>query len=145
MQGKTFRTGIDDELADALVTAARTSLGDTLRSVVYFTPSEFDVLYIRADLDDDPGAVRERKGKLVDFEVTGFAEAPVRTGVAAAASGPDIGAYEFTVRFHGNGFVARVIEGDAGALLTTDEMDVSAFEDAATAVGKLLAEAAGRA
>jgi hypothetical protein len=50
MSTKPFETDIGTEMADSLVSATRTSLGDTLRSVVYFTPSAFDVLYVRQDL-----------------------------------------------------------------------------------------------
>lgn len=34
--------------------------------------------------------------------------------------GSSIGPYEFTVRFHEDGFVVRMLEGDAGVLLTVD-------------------------
>ncbi|AXG04962.1 hypothetical protein DU500_00145 [Haloplanus rubicundus] len=132
-------TNIGEEMADSIVSAARTSLGDTLRSVVHFTPSGLDVLYTRRDLYDSVERTTEAKSQLVEFERTGFAEGPVRTALASAAGGSDIGAYEFTVRVHGDGFVVRVIQGDAGVLFTTDDMDVAAFEDAATAIRHLLA------
>lgn len=135
---EALETDVDDELADSLVSAARTSLGDTLRSVVYFTPSEFDVLYVRRDLYDSAERVTEAKSLLVEFERTGFAEGPVRTMIARAGGGSDIGPYEFTVRFHEDGFVVRVIQGDAGVLFTADSMDVTAFEDAASAIRGLL-------
>lgn len=136
---RTFRTAIDDGLAENVVSAGRTGLGDTLRSVVYFTPSEFDVLYVRRDLYESPEAAREAKSRLIDFEMTGFAEAPIRSALSQRAQRSDIGPYEFTVRFHEEGFVVRIIEGDAGVLFTTDDMDVSAFEDAASAIRSLLA------
>jgi hypothetical protein len=135
-----FTTGIDDELADNLVRVARTSLGDTLRSVLYFTPSQFDVLYVRSDLYGSAAAAREAKSRLVDFEASGFAEAPVRTAISRSEGDADIGPYEFTVRFHRNGFVVRVLEGDAGVILTTDGMNVTAFEDAAGSIRTLLAD-----
>jgi hypothetical protein len=138
MHTTQYRTDVGATLAEGLVGAARASLGDTLRSVVYFTPADFDVLYVRQDIGGDPDAVRERKGRLVGYEATGFAEAPVRTALAAESDDDGIGPYEFTVRFHGDGFVARVIEGEAGVLLTTDDMEVDAFEEAATAVRSLL-------
>ncbi|RCU47640.1 hypothetical protein DU504_10225 [Haloplanus salinus] len=131
-------TNISEEMADSIVSAARTGLGDTLRSVVHFSPSAFGVLYTRQDLYDTAERAIEAKSRLVEFERTGFAEGPVRTALAGAAGGSDIGAYEFTVRFHDDGFVVRIIQGDAGVLLTTDDMDVAAFEDAATAIRRLL-------
>jgi len=134
----SFETNIGETMADSVVSAARTSLGDTLRSVVYFTPSAFDVLYTRRDLYESTERTAEAKSQLVEFERTGFAEGPVRTVVAGMEGGSDIGSYEFTVRFHGDGFVVRVIQGDAGVLFTTDDMDVAAFEDAASAIRRLL-------
>lgn len=137
----SFETSVDEATADHLVRAARTGLGDSLRSVVYFTPSAFDVLYTRRDLYETAERTAEAKSQLVDFERTGFAEIPVRTALAGDAGGSDIGPYEFTVRVHADGFVARVIQGDAGVLVTTDDMDVTAFEEVATAIGRLLGEA----
>jgi hypothetical protein len=131
-------TGIDEELADGLVSAARTSLGDTLRSVVYFTPSRFDVLYVRQDLYDSPEAAREAKSRLVDFERVGFAEAPVRTAISTDDDASGIGPYAFTVRFHEDGFVVRILGGDAGVVLTTDAMNVTAFEDVAGSIRALV-------
>ena len=131
-------TDVASDRAESIVSAVRTSLGDTLRSVVYFTPSAFDVLYVRQDLYASADAVRRAKAQLVEFEQLGFAEGPVRTAIARRDDGSDIGAYEFTVRFHEDGFVVRVLQDDAGVLFTTDDMDVQAFEEAVTAVRKLL-------
>jgi hypothetical protein len=141
MSEKTFETNMIDDLADGLVSAARTSLGDTLRSVVYFTPSAFDVLYVRQDLYETEETARTAKSKLVELEKVGFAEVPIRTALAETDGRSDIGAYEFTVRFHDDGFVVRILQADAGVLFTADSMDVSAFEDAATAIRSLLSEA----
>jgi len=140
MTAATLRSRIDAETADAVVRTVRTSLGDSLRSVVYFTPAEFDVLYVRSDLAGSPTDDRARRSQLVDIETVGFAEAPVRSAVSAASERASIGDYGFTVRFHEDGFVVRVLHGDAGVLFTTDSMDVTAFEDAATAVRGLLTE-----
>jgi hypothetical protein len=140
MNRVSFETGLDGALADSIVSAARTGLGDTLRSVVYFTPSAFDVLYARRDLYDSTDGATEAKSQLVEFERTGFAEGPVRTMIASRDDGSDIGRYEFTVRFHENGFVVRIIEGDVGVLFTADDMDVRSFEDAASAITGLLAD-----
>ncbi|WP_265109234.1 DUF7522 family protein [Halosolutus halophilus] len=138
MTPASFTTDIADDLADNLVSTSRTSLGDTLRSVVYFTPSEFDVLYVRQDLYDSTTDSRDVKSQLVDFELVGFAEAPVRSALSIADGDRGIGTYEFTVRFHDDGFVVRKLVGNAGVLLTTDSMDVNAFEDAAHAIERLL-------
>lgn len=124
---------------DAVVSAARTGLGDQLRSVVYFTPSEFEVLYLRRDLYESSVEAFAAKERLVEIERVGFAEHPVRSTLARRTTVYDIGEYEFTVRFHERGFVARLLVGDHGVLFTVDEMDDRAFEEVATAVSRLLA------
>jgi hypothetical protein len=141
MRNTGYQTGIDPETADRLVSAARTGLGDTLRSIVHFTPAEFDVLYVRRGLYGDPDAAREAKSRLVAIERSGFAEKPLRTALGEEPGGrTSIGPYRFTVRFHDGGFVVRVVEGDGGVLLTADEMDVRAFEEAAVAIRRILRE-----
>jgi hypothetical protein len=131
-----YETDVTEELASRLVSAARTGLGDSLRSVVYFTPSKFDVLYVRRDLYDSPESLDRAKSNLVDAETVGFAEASFRR--ATGVTGSDLGPYGFTVRFHDDGYVVRVLDGDRGVLLTTDSMEVDEFEETAVAVRKLL-------
>lgn len=126
---------------DGIVAAARSGLGDDLRSVIGFTRDSFDVLYTRSDLYDQSVDIRSVKRPLVELERVGFDEVPIRTSAGSVPEPGAIGPYSFTVRFHEDGFVARVIEGDLGVLLTTDELDVRAFEEAATAVRRLLREA----
>ncbi|MFA9417195.1 hypothetical protein [Natrinema sp. HArc-T2] len=138
MSGELHRTNLNDEQATGIISAARTSLGDTLRSVIYFTPSAFDILYLRQDLYGSRADARDAKSQLVEFEQAGFSEVPVRTAIARRESDSDIGDYEFTVRFHENGFVVRVLQREVGILLTIDSMDVNAFEDAAVAIQRLL-------
>ena len=141
MSATPSETGIDDRRAESILSAVRTSLGDELRSVVYFTPSSFDLLYVRKDLHPSDESARERKTQLVQLERVGFAERPIRNAIAHSDDGPDIGPYNFTVRFHEGGFVVRVLEGDAGVLFTTDSMDVGAFREAATAIRGVLQSA----
>lgn len=129
------------EQRDSVVSAARTGLGDDLRSVIVFSPETFDVLYTRTDLYDADVDIRAIKRPLVELERVGFDETPVRTSIGNGGHPNAIGSYAFTVRFHDDGFVARVIEGDVGVLLTTDELDVRAFEVAVTAVRRILREA----
>lgn len=131
-----YETDVTEELASRLVSAARTGLGDSLRSVVYFTPSKFDVLYVRRDLYDSPESLTRAKSRLVDPETVGFAEASLRRATGTADS--DLGSYGFTVRFHDDGYVVRVLDGDRAVLLTTDSMEVDEFEETAIAVRKLL-------
>ena len=133
-------TGIDTDLADSVVSTARTTIGDTLRSVIYFTPDEMDLLYVRSDLYESRSGAMEAKSRLVEFERVGFAEAPVRTALSVPDHPGSIGPYDFTVRFHDDGFVVRVLADHAGVILTSDDIDVDAFEDAAVAMTRLLGE-----
>jgi len=45
------RNILSEDLADAIVTTARTATGDSLRSVTYFTRANFEQLYLRDDLE----------------------------------------------------------------------------------------------
>jgi hypothetical protein len=95
-------------------------------------------LYVRQDLYRSDEAARERKAQLVRLEQVGFAERPVRTEIAHTDDGPDIGPYNFTVRFHDDGFVVRVLEGDGGVLFTADSMNVNAFRETVSAIRGVL-------
>jgi hypothetical protein len=140
MNSRQYKTDIDPATADEIVSAARTGLGDTLRSIVHFTPAAFDVLYVRQDVSDASAAVHDAKARLVAIERSGFAEKPLRTALGEGSlERASVGPYRFTVRFHDHGFVVRLIEGDSGVLFTADEMDVRAFEEAAIAVREILA------
>ena len=44
---------INDRAQDRLVRTTRTAIGDSLRSVTYFTRSDYDQLYLRDDFDRD--------------------------------------------------------------------------------------------
>ena len=139
MSKTPLSTDLDSEFAENIVQAARTSIGDVLQSVVYFTPSQFDVLYVRQDLYNSPEEAREALSELVELEKVGFAEVPVRSTLSGQAAST-IGPYELTVRFHENGFVVRTLEGDHGVLLTTENMNVTGFEEAVIIIKKLLRE-----
>ncbi|WP_254274215.1 DUF7522 family protein [Haloarcula marina] len=137
-----FRTDIEAPFADELVDTARTNIGDMLRSVIYFTPSEMDLLYVRTDLYESQQRALEAKARLVEFERVGFTEAPVRTALSVPREPESIGPYEFTIRVHGDGFVVRILADQAGVILTTDTMDAAAFEDTSLAITELLESAA---
>jgi hypothetical protein len=137
MSERAFESEIDGVLADEIVSAVRTSVGDTLRGVVYFTPAAFDVLYVRQGLYSTREATRRAKARLVEFEERGFDEEAGRADRDDVA----IGDYEFTVRVHGEGFVVRILVGERGVLFTSDEIEIGAFDDAASAVRGLLADA----
>jgi hypothetical protein len=88
----------------------------------------------RRDIHDPPAA-RPAKAPPVDVEAAGFAEATIRTAVGDREDG-GVGPHRFTVRVRvrDRGYVVRIIAGDAGVLLTADDVGFEAFDDAAAAV-----------
>ncbi|WP_254768114.1 DUF7522 family protein [Salinilacihabitans rarus] len=133
---------VTDDFAETIVNTARVTVGDSLRSVVYFTPDDFELLYVRADLyAGDEDAVREAKGAFVENERVGFADVETYESLATEPNvEPDIGEYEFTVRVFSDGFVSRVIVGDRGVLVTSDGIEMDPFEEMAIALRKTLAD-----
>ncbi|WP_224269749.1 DUF7522 family protein [Haloprofundus salinisoli] len=130
-----------DDLADSIVYLARTALGDALRSVIYFTPDDFEVLYLRAGLyADDPSRVRSVKGPLVENERLGFSsQERYRDPFGGESAEPDIGEYEYTIRVFSKGFLCRVLVDGHGVIITTDELDIAEFEAQAVSLRSLLA------
>ncbi|WP_117592033.1 DUF7522 family protein [Haloprofundus halophilus] len=130
-----------DDFADSIVYLVRTALGDALRSVIYFTPDEFEVLYLRSGLyADDPSRVRSVKEPLVENERLGFSSQETYQDLFGDESTePDIGEYEYTIRVFSKGFVCRVLVDDHGVIVTTDELDIAEFEAQAVSLRSLLA------
>ena len=141
MYAVPFATGIDVQLADSLITTARTTLGDSLRSVVVFDEREMDLLYVREDLYSSTQGAMEVKSRLVEFEREGLDEAPLRTVLSVPREPSSIGRYHFTVRVHENGYVLRIVGETLGVLLTTDEIDRESFDDVAVAAQRLFTDA----
>jgi len=110
----------------SLVRAARTSVGDELRSVTYFDDETVEQLYLRDDLD--------RTADLV-----GFAEQE-RLGFRSrdAYRNSELGEYEFTIRAFEHGYLTRVISDAHGVWVTTDSMRIDRFEELAAAVVSVL-------
>ncbi|WP_254546295.1 DUF7522 family protein [Halomarina pelagica] len=139
-------TDISVDFAEGLVSTCRTGVGDTLRSVIYFTPDAFDLLYLRSDLYPNEERAREVKERFVEIEREGFDAQHSYTELSLEPdTEPEIGEYEFTIRVFSDGFISRVLVGDHGVLMTTDEMDIDAFEEIAVSAGKMLEEGASEA
>lgn len=119
---------IPEELTSELISACRTSIGDELRSVTYFTEDRVDQLYLRKDLD--------RTADLVGFaenERLGF-----RSQLAYGST--QLGDYHFTIRVFEHGYLMRVIVGEHGVWVTTDELRIDRFEELAAAVESILGD-----
>ncbi len=121
-------TNLADEATETqLVSAARTAVGDSLRSVTYFTPDAYEQIYLRAGLDSDA-------------DLTGFVEhESVGFRARTAYRGSELGAYRYTVRAFQNGFLVRVTEDDHGLFFTVDDISLRSAEEAAEAVSRVLA------
>ena len=120
---------IDPELADEIMSVCRTTVGDELRSVTYFTEDAVDQLYLRSDL--------ERTADLVGFaehERMGFRS-------QSAYRNTQLGDYGATIRMFENGYLSRVIRGEHGVWVTTDDMSMERFEELTSALKRVLDDA----
>jgi hypothetical protein len=118
-----------DDLAEQVVTTARTATGDSLRSVTYFTRSDFEQLYLREDLARDADL-----DTFVGHEWRGFRD------TRNAYQQSELGEYRFTVRAFENGYLLRVTGERAGVLITTDGLQMQSYEEVADALEKILGE-----
>lgn len=116
----------DSPLADELLSACRTTVGDELRSITYFTPDEVEQVYLRSDLD--------RTADLV-----GFAEIE-RHGFEAGEKyrNTQLGEYEATIRMFENGYLTRVVADETGVWVTTDSMSMERFEELSAVLEPIL-------
>ncbi len=115
-----------ETLETQLVSAARTAVGDSLRSATYFTPNAYEQVYLRTGLDSDADLAG-----FVEHESIGFR---ART----AYRGSELGEYRYTVRAFQNGFLVRVTEDDHGLFFTVDDISLRSAEEAAEAVSRVL-------
>lgn len=121
-------SAVDDRLAEEMVSVCRTAIGDSLRSIVYFTPDAFEQIYLRNDLER--GADVEA---FVENERLGFRS-------QETYGDTELGEYQFNIRVFEWGYITRAIVGDQGVFVTTDPLDMTEFEEVETAVRKVLME-----
>jgi len=119
---------LDERRAEELVSAARTTVGDQLRSITYFTGDEYEQLYLRSDLESDADLAG-----FVDYESLGF-------DAHTAYHGSELGDYRYTIRVFEEGFLIRITTGTEGVFLTTDGLTLQDFEEVAVAVRELLGD-----
>jgi hypothetical protein len=117
---------VDPSLEEQLVSACRTAVGDSLRSIVYFTPDEYEQVYLRSDLESDADLSR-----WVEHEAAGFR-------AQLAYDGSELGEYQYTLRVFDNGFVTRVVTGDHGVFITTDGITVRRSKEVTRAIRSVL-------
>ncbi|MFT4923111.1 MAG: hypothetical protein ACI8XM_002334 [Haloarculaceae archaeon] len=120
---------LSNEKAEHIVTTARTATGDSLRSVTYFTRSDFDQLYLRSDLEQDADL-----NTFVGHEWRGYRE------TQNAYQNSELGRYKFTVRAFDNGYLLRVAVDRKGVLISTDGLSMQSYEEIAEALQRILLE-----
>jgi len=118
-----------NETAEEIVRTCRASIGDEVRNVTFITEDDYDIHYVRDDID-------------ADTEATGFIEAERRGFASQRTYGwSDMGEYVFTIRAFEDGYIGRVIVDDQGVYVTADALTVDSFTDAAESIRDLLAGA----
>ncbi|WP_336345613.1 DUF7522 family protein [Halalkalicoccus ordinarius] len=119
---------LSDETTEELLSACRTTVGDELRSITYFTPDEYDHLYLREDLErgDDPEA-------FVENERQGFSS-------QRTYEWSELGEYEYTIRVFTAGHLVRVITDDEGVYVTTGDLTMDRFGALVEAIQSILNE-----
>ena len=127
------RNILSDDLADAIVTTARTATGDSLRSVTYFTRANFEQLYLRGDLEQDADL-----NDFVGHEWQGYKQ------TKNAYQESELGEYRFTVRAFQNGYLLRATTERQGVLITTDGLSMNSYEEIAEAIERILREESGK-
>ncbi len=118
---------IPEGLSSQMVTTARTAIGDSLRSVTYFTRDDFEQLYLREDLERDADLT-----SFIGHEWRGFKT------TQTAYEGSELGNYRYTIRVFDNGFLVRVTSDREGVFVTTDGLTINDFEEVAVAIKSVL-------
>ena len=117
------------DTADRLVSLCRTAVGDSLRSVTYFTRDDYDQLYLREDLDRDADLSTFVGYEWRDFKTT-----------RDAYHDSELGDYLFTLRSFDNGYLLRVTTQHDGVFVTADDIGDSGLGEVGAALMEILQE-----
>ncbi len=117
---------LSDETAEELLAVCRTTLGDDLRSLTYFTEEEYDHIYLRTNLerggDPEGFVVNERRG----FDSQRSYE------------WSELGEYKYTVRVFEVGYLVRVITDDHGVYATVDGLSPERLDEVVESIEDVL-------
>lgn len=119
-------SSLPEETKTELVSVCRTAVGDELRSVTYFTPTDFAHLYLRDDLERSTDS-----RAFVETERLGFQS-------QQTYEWSELGDFHYTINVFQNGYVVRVIVGERGTYVTTDPLTMDRFDEVAEAVRTVL-------
>ncbi len=117
---------LDSTFADEISSVCRTTVGDELRSITYFTEDDVAQLYLRSDLEQTADLVG-----FADHERFGFHS-------QSAYRNSQLGEYRATIRLFENGYLTRLVRGDHGVWVTTDAMSIERFEELTSALETVL-------
>ncbi|MFB6133056.1 MAG: hypothetical protein ABEJ44_06600 [Halanaeroarchaeum sp.] len=121
------QTLLGGDAREQLVSTCRTSIGDSLRSLTYFTRTDYEQLYLRGDLEQDADLSTFIGHEWRDYEQT-----------QDSYGNSELGEYRYTIRTFENGFLLRVTTTNEGVFLTTDGLTIQQFDKVATAVRRTL-------
>ncbi len=119
---------IDSTFENELTSVCRTTVGDELRSITYFTADAIAQLYLRSDLEQTADL-----DAFADHERFGFRS-------QSAYRNTQLGAYRATIRLFENGYLTRLVRGDHGVWVTTDAMSIERFEELTSALETVLVD-----
>ncbi len=109
-----------------LTSVCRTAIGDSVRSITYFTGDAVDQVYLRDDLDHDADV-----GAFAENERLGFVSQQTYDDT-------ELGRYRFTIRVFEWGYLVRTIVDDHGVFVTTDPLPMAEFKEVESAVHSVL-------
>lgn len=120
-------TLLETEAVERIIHECRARVGDSLRSVTYFTHTDFDQLYLRDDL--------ERAADLTSFIGVEWRETGITQDLYRES---ELGEHTYTVRAFTNGYLLRVTTDHDGIFITTDDLTIDGAAAIATALGDVL-------
>ncbi|MDZ7700773.1 MAG: hypothetical protein U5J98_01200 [Halobacteriales archaeon] len=120
---------LGDGLADTIVTLCRTTMGDHLRSVTYFTRNDYEQLYLREDLEQDADLTTFIGNEWYGFQVTEGSYAET-----------ELGRYRYSIRVFENGYLVRYTTDHDGVFLTSDGLTTRRFDEVVAALDDILTE-----
>ena len=113
---------LSDDDIHHLVDACVEIAGDAVRSIVYFTKHDFDQIYLRDYLSADADIQA-----FVENERGGFDR-------IATHEGSELGRYEYTIRRFREGYLVRVLSGEHGVFVTTNQLPFEQYDQLADAI-----------
>ncbi|GGL29943.1 hypothetical protein GCM10009037_12060 [Halarchaeum grantii] len=118
---------LSDEARERLRIIARTAVGDSLRSVTYFTRTDFEQVYLRSDLERDADLSSFIGAEWQSFQLT-----------QDTYGASELGDYQYTIRAFENGYLLRVTTDREGVFITTDGLTMTDVESCASALEETL-------